>query len=101
MWFFVLDYVHYLFIVIIINSLVWSRFEMCQNCRSKKWWASSRVAGGRYIVKQKVINVNNVIIIAVSRCVHGFTCAGIIPRQYTHSVVLEMLAKIISNQVNL
>jgi hypothetical protein len=39
----------------------------CQKCKSKKWWASSRICGGRYVVNQ--------------RFVHAFTCTGIIPTQ--------------------
>jgi hypothetical protein len=41
---------------------------ICQSCQGRKWWASSRIVGDRYIVNQK--------------CVHAFTCAGIIPTQY-------------------
>jgi hypothetical protein len=41
---------------------------ICQSCQGRKWWASSRIVGDRYIVNQK--------------CVHAFTCAGIIPSQY-------------------
>jgi hypothetical protein len=40
----------------------------CQSCGSRKWWASSRIIGDRYVVNQK--------------CVHAFTCAGICPTQY-------------------
>ncbi|XP_064401110.1 uncharacterized protein LOC135347149 [Halichondria panicea] len=43
----------------------------CRRCKvQKRKWSSSRVFGGHYLVNQKVV--------------HGFTCAGILPSQYTH-----------------
>ena len=62
----------------------------CRRCKQqRRTWSSSRVLAGHYMVNQKyVIVLRNTIWCVyywfVFRMVHAFTCAGILPSQYTH-----------------
>ena len=60
----------------------------CRRCNRKRSWASSRVFAGNYLANQKLVQCTHFFYSHYATClpfrlVHSFTCAGMLPVQYT------------------